>query len=77
MENFEAFHWNFLSSTNPEIGRSEYVHMYVVSQESCFYGQKQLEKDLGATLGIGLKVKTNKSESDDESCMRLRGAVPS
>ena len=55
-----------------------YVHTYVCSigQESCFYGQKQLEKDLGATLGIGLKVKTNKSESD-ESCMRLRGAVPS
>ena len=25
-------------------------------------GQKQLEKDLGATLGIGLKVKMNKSE---------------
>ena len=46
------------------------------SQRACFYGQKQLEKDLGATLGIGLKVKTNKSESD-ESCMRLRGAVPS
>ena len=56
-----------------------YVHLYAEtskSEESCFYGQKQLEKDLGATLGIGLKVKTNKSESD-ESCMRLRGAVPS
>ena len=22
MANFESFHWNFLSSTNPEIGRS-------------------------------------------------------
>ena len=26
MANFEAFRWNFSSSTNPEIGRSEYVH---------------------------------------------------
>ena len=23
MANFEAFHWNFLLSANPEIGRSE------------------------------------------------------
>ena len=30
MANFEGFHWNFLLSTNPEIGRSEYyIHNYL------------------------------------------------
>ena len=28
MANFEAFCWNFLLSTNPEIGRSDYVHFF-------------------------------------------------
>ena len=37
MANFEAFRWNFLSSTNSEIGRSVFLLIYLIEEMSHFF----------------------------------------
>ena len=45
MANFEAFHWNFLSSTNPQIVRSDILHSDDIAQIEPNFKPKFLHLD--------------------------------